>query len=158
MRLRAVKQLTKCAYMLSRFSHVRLFVTPWTVAHQAPLSLGFSMQEYRSGLPCPPLGDLPYPGIEPSLCLLHWRVGSLPLAPPGKPKLPNALSLNIMDFPCSSVGKASASNVGDLGSIPGSGNSPGEANGSPLQYSCLENPMDKGSWQATVGITRDLVL
>ena len=53
------------ACMLSCFSCVRLFVTPWTVAHQAPLSMGFSRQEYWSGLPCPPPGDLPHPGIEP---------------------------------------------------------------------------------------------
>ena len=52
-------------------------------------------------------------------------------------------------LPCSEV-KASASNVGDLGSIPGSGRSPGEENGNPLQYSCLENPMDRGTWWATV--------
>ena len=45
--------------------------------------------------------------------------------------------------------KAPAYNVGDLGLIPGLGRSPGEGNGSPLQYSCLENPMDKGAWQAT---------
>ena len=51
--------------MLSHFSHVQLFVTPWTVACQAPLSMGFSKQEYWSGLPCPPPGDLPNPGTEP---------------------------------------------------------------------------------------------
>ena len=45
--------------------------------------------------------------------------------------------------------KVSASNAGDLGSIPGSGRSPGEGNGNPLQYSCLENPMDGEAWQAT---------
>ena len=44
---------------------VQLFATPWTVAHQAPLSMGFSRQEYWSGLPYPPPGDLPNPGIEP---------------------------------------------------------------------------------------------
>ena len=49
-----------------------------------------------------------------------------------------------------SDGKESTYNVGDLGSIPGSGRSPGEWNGNPLQYSCLENPMDRGAWQATV--------
>ena len=49
-----------------------------------------------------------------------------------------------------SDGKASAYNAGDLGSIPGSGRSPGEGNGSPLQYSCLENPMDGGAWWTTV--------
>ena len=52
------------ACMLSHFSSLQLFVTPWTVAYQAPLSKGFSRQEYWSGLPCPPPGDLPDPGIE----------------------------------------------------------------------------------------------
>ena len=53
-------------------------------------------------------------------------------------------------FPIGSVHKESACNAGDLGSIPGSGRSPGEGNGNPLQYSCLENPMDRGTGQATV--------
>ena len=50
--------------MLSHFSHVQLLVTPWTVARQAPLSMGFSRQEHWKGLPCPPSGNLPNPGIE----------------------------------------------------------------------------------------------
>ena len=50
------------------------------------------------------------------------------------------------DFPGGSEGKVSAYNVGDPGSIPGSGRSPGEGIGNPLQYSCLENPMDRGAW------------
>ena len=54
------------------------------------------------------------------------------------------------DFPGGSGGKASAYNAGDPGLIPGSGRSPGEGNGTPLQYSCLENPMDRGVWWATV--------
>ena len=58
-------------------------------------------------------------------------------------------------FPDGSDGKESASNAEDLGSIPGLGRSPGEGNGYPLQYSCLENPMDRGAWRATVrGIAR----
>ena len=58
-------------------------------------------------------------------------------------------------FPRSSDGKEPACNAGDLGSIPGSGRSAGEGNGNPLQYSCLENPMDKGAWWAMVhGVTR----
>ena len=74
--------------MLSRFRCVRLFATVWTVAHQAPLSMGLSSQEYWSGLPCPPPGDLPDPEIElisyvHLLCPLHWQTHSLPLAPPG---------------------------------------------------------------------------
>ena len=57
--------------------------------------------------------------------------------------------------PRSSIGKESACSAGDLGSIPGSGRSPGERNGNPLQYSCLENPMDRGVWQATAhGVAR----
>ena len=55
-----------------------------------------------------------------------------------------------MRFPGGSDSKEFACNVGDPGSIPGSGRSPGEGNGSPPQYSCLENPMDGGVWQATV--------
>ena len=53
-----------CACVLSHFSHVGFFVIAWTVALQAPLALGFSRQEYWSGLPCPPPGDLPDPGME----------------------------------------------------------------------------------------------
>ena len=53
-------------------------------------------------------------------------------------------------FPYGSAGKESACNGGDLGSIPGSGRSPGKGNGNPLQYSCLENSIDRGAWWATV--------
>ena len=56
---------TKSACVLSRFSLVLRSVTPWTVAHQAPLSMGFSRQEYWSGLPCPPPGDLSNTVIKP---------------------------------------------------------------------------------------------
>ena len=52
-----------------------------------------------------------------------------------------------MGFPGGSDGKESACNAGDLGSIPGSGRSPGEGIGNPLQYSCLENPMDREAWR-----------
>ena len=61
-------------------------------------------------------------------------------------------------LPDDSVGKKSASNAGDPGSIPRSGRSPGEGNGNPLQYSCLENFMDRGAWQATVhGVTKSQI-
>ena len=56
----------------------------------------------------------------------------------------------MVGFPGGSEVKASACNAGDLGSIPGLGRSPGDGNGNPLQYSCLENPMDGGAWWATV--------
>ena len=61
----------------------RLFVTPWTVTHQAPLSMGFSRQEYWSRLPFPSPGDLPKPGIEPRSPAL--QVDVLTSEPPGKP-------------------------------------------------------------------------
>ena len=61
----------KAACLISLFSPVRLFATPWTLAHQAPLSMGFSRQEYWSGLPCPPPGDLPNPGVEPMTPQTH---------------------------------------------------------------------------------------
>ena len=70
--------------MPSHFSHVQLFVTQWTVACQASLSMGFSRQEYWSGLPFPTPGDLPKPGTEPpSLMSPALQVGSLLLVLPG---------------------------------------------------------------------------
>ena len=72
--------------MLSRFSRVWLFVNLWTVACQAPLSIVIFQARILVWLPCPPLGDLPDPGIEPVslLCLLHRQTGPLPLVPPEK--------------------------------------------------------------------------
>ena len=74
------------ARLFSHFSHVWLFVTTWTVVHQAPLTMGFFRQEYCSGLPCPPPGDLPDPGIKPtSPASLVLQADSLTTEPPGKP-------------------------------------------------------------------------
>ena len=64
-------------------SRVRLFVTPWTTAYQAPQSMEFSRQEYWSGLPFPCAGHLPNPGIEPGSPAL--QADALPSEPPGKP-------------------------------------------------------------------------
>ena len=80
--LRTATMGTAC--MLRHFSCFGLFSTPWTVACQAPLSMGFSRQEYWSGLPSPPPGDLPDPGIEARSSAL--RADSLPSEPPGKPE------------------------------------------------------------------------
>ena len=78
------RDLGSIACMLNHFSGVRLFPTLWTVAHQAPLSVGFFRQEHWSGLPRLPPRGLPDPGIESTLL----AGGSLPLVPPGKPCLP----------------------------------------------------------------------
>ena len=66
-------------------SHVQLFVTPWTVAHHAPLSMQFSRKKYWSGLPFPSPGNLQDPGIEPASLAFKLAGGFLTPAPPGKP-------------------------------------------------------------------------
>ena len=77
------KVLTVVWSEVKSLSHVQLFGTPWTVVHQVPLSMGFSRQEYWSGLPFPSPGDLPNPGIEPGSPAL--QADALPPEPPGKP-------------------------------------------------------------------------
>ena len=98
--------------VLSRFCLVQFFVTLWALAFQVPLPMGFSRQQYWSGLPFPPPEDFSDPETELSflICLLHWQIGFL-----------------------------IASATWD-----------GEGNGTPLQHSCLENPMVGGTWWATV--------
>ena len=115
--------LTLQLLLFSREVISNYFAILWTVAHQAPLSRGFSRQEYWSGLPCPPQGDLPNPGIEPRFPTLQ-------------------ADFFLLVFPCGSAGKESSCNAGDLGSIPGLGRSPGEGKGYTLQCSGLENSMD----------------
>ena len=77
-----IYNISMCARMLSCCSGIQLFATLWTVAYQAPLSMGFSRQEYWSGLPCPPPGHLPNPVIEPRSPAL--QADSLPVELPGK--------------------------------------------------------------------------
>ena len=148
------------ACMLSHFSHVWLFVTLWTVARQAPLFMGFSRQEYWSGLLCPSPGDFPDPGIEFASPMSPASIDGFPGNSAGKKKIHlqcrrprfnswvgkfpwrrDRLPIPIfLGFPGGSDGKESTSNAGDLGLIPGLGRSSGGGHGSPLQYSCLENP------------------
>ena len=73
--------LSGCCAVLYRCCHVQFFAAPWTEAHQTPLSMGFSRQEYWSRLPCPPPGDLPNPGIKPASILSPaLQADSLPLS------------------------------------------------------------------------------
>ena len=67
-----------CVAFVYWLNHVHLFCDPWTVACQAPLSIGFPRQEYWSGSPCPPPGDIPHPGVK--LVFLAWQADSLPLS------------------------------------------------------------------------------
>ena len=113
-------------------SRVRLFAVPWTAAYQVPPSMGFSRQEYWSGCNC----------------LLHIFSS----------KQMNKQTQEVKCFrdiyPVTGPhqwlsGKESTCNAGDTGSIPRSGRYPGGEYGNPLQYSCLENAMDRGAWQAS---------
>ena len=79
----SVKEHLGCFCVLKSLSRVQLFATPWTVAYQAPPSMGFSRQEHWSGLPFLSPGDLPKPGIEPGSPAL--QTDALPSEPPGKP-------------------------------------------------------------------------
>ena len=91
--------------------------------------------------------------------VLAWRIpgtgepGGLPVCGVAQSRtrlMRRSSSRESLHFPGVASGKESACNAGAPGSIPGSGRSPGEGNGNPLQYSCLENLMDRGAWQATV--------
>ena len=126
-----------------------LFFHPVSVTHLSPcftLSLFLLPQSSLSSASLMYLVLPRFPQIFPG----HWQ--ALP------EKLTLAKQEQLMSnrgFPGGANGEKSACNVGDLGSIPGSGRSPGEGHGNPLQYSCLENPMDRGAWQATFsGVTK----
>ena len=166
-----------CVCSAQLLSRVQLFVTPWTVARQAPLSMGVSRQKYWNGMPFPPPRHLPNP--ESNLCLLqflhcrqilyHWVtwkdlimyvhsanttiyiINLIPLIPKyyhdatwASTTWASQVVLVVNNPP------ANAGDIRDMGSIPGSGRSPGGRHGNPLQYSYLENPRDRGAWTATV--------
>ena len=97
-------------------------MTLWSVARQAPLSMGFSKQEYWTGLPFPLPGHFPDSRIKPL----------------------SLVSPTLAGFPCSSVDKGSAYSAGDPGSMPGLGRSFGEGNDNPLQHSCLKQRRPRG--------------
>ena len=122
------------------------------LSHQFPLSAVFSRLEYQSRLPFPSSGDLPDPGIEPTSPAL--QADALTFEPPGKPFLghskPKSQICSIWVSQVALEVKNPPASEGDADSIPRSGRSPEGGHGNPLQYSCLENPMDSGAWQATV--------
>ena len=123
--------------MLSQFSRVQLFATPWTVDHQTLLSMIFSRQEYCNGLPCPLPKDLPDTGIK--------------LVSPVAPALAGGFFTTSatseayihIGFPGGPVVKNLPANAGNMGLIPKLGRVPEEGNENTLQESCLENPMVK---------------
>ena len=159
--------------VLSRFSHVRLFVSLWTVTHQASLSMGFSRQEYCSGLSYPPPGDFPVPGIKPMLLISPALAGGFFTTNLGSLLISDfEYPTYLLPFCMSSLGKCmikifACFLIGCVFLVLR------EFffmfyilsfyqcickylyNGTPLQYSCLENPMDGGAWWAAVhGVTK----
>ena len=162
-------------YLLCCFSCVRLFVTLWTVAHQALLSMGFSRQ-YWSGLPCPPPGNLPNSGVKPASLTSPALAGRFLTTSTTWEALKNVtlsncpldvgsiyiftISMSCFLTPAAEeimkvwslliTWEGSSCQCRGCGLIPRPGRSPGEGNGYPLQYSCLENPMDRAAWQAAV--------
>ena len=94
------------------------------------------------GLQIPSPGDLPDPGIKPASPVFAGGFFTTQL--PGKPESSSQVALVVKDL------IANAGDIRDVGSIPGLGSFPAEGNGNPLQYSCLENPMDRRAWRTTV--------
>ena len=124
--------------MLSHFSRGWLTVTLWTTAHQSPLSMEFSRQEYCSGLPFPPPGDLPDPGIElVSLVSPAWAGRFFTASATWEAQKTSTGVLIILFFQFYS----------DFNFVIEDRytTQPGEGNGTALQYSCLEPPMDGGA-------------
>ena len=138
-------------------------MTPWTVARQAPLGLPWDYPSKNTGAGCHFLlrGIFSTQGLNPCLlCLLHCRQilyllshwGSLSYTSIYKATciLKPLKNTDAEDFPGGPVVKNPPANAGDMGSVAGSGRSPGIGNGNLLQYSCLENPIDREAWWATV--------
>ena len=131
-------------------SHVRLLAIPRTAAYQAPLSMGFSRQEYWSRVPLPShlgyLGSIPRQRTK--ISIQDYSLFSFEI---------KIVLVFFLGFLSGSVVKnplANSEDARDTGFVPGSGRSPGIGNGNPLQYSCLKNSRDRGVWWATVhGVT-----
>ena len=138
--------------MLSCFSPARLFVILWTIAHQAPLTMGFSRHEYWSGSPCPPHGDLPVLGIKPmSRKSLVLQAGSSQVTgatwEAQQCVLKKILLFTICKFFCCSVAKSCLTLCDRMNcSMPSFPILHYLFEFAQTQYSCLENPMDGGAW------------
>ena len=128
-------------------SHVRLLATPWTAAYQAPPSMGFSRQEYWSGVPLSSLNICT--SISQMRKQRHRIQATCSRSPTGRAQIWTQVLLSV-GFPGGSDGKESPCNAVDWNSIPGSGRTPGGGRGNSLHYSCLENPKNKRAWLATV--------
>ena len=114
----------------------------------------FFRQEYWSELPCPPPGDLPNPVVEPT-SLMSPTLASRCFTTSATLEAQNVTQFDFRQLknnhgaPDGAIVKNLPANTADTSLIPGSRRSPGGGNGNPLQYSCLENPMERGTWQDT---------
>ena len=136
-------------------SHVRLLATPWTAAYRAPLSMGFSRQEYWSGVPLPSLTHIYYLALyrkSPNSCSSLYQNIYFPeqYALVQETQVGRKTENKRRGLPCCSSGWESVLQRRRQGLIPRSGRSPAEGNGNALQYSYLGNPMDREAWRATV--------
>ena len=144
-------------------AHMLSHVIPWTSACRTPLSVDFSRQEYWSGLPFPS----PWSHILKGRMFVHSTSVIINIYTKVKEHERDSLvaqkvkvkvkesEVTVKESDSQRKLKESARNARDLDLIPGLGRPPGEGNGNPLQYSCQEDPMDRGAWQATVhGLTR----
>ena len=129
---------------------------PISVSCQAPLSMGFSRQEYWNGLPCPPPGDLPDSGIEATFpAAPALQLDSLPLSHQGSPVnrcivKDSPVAQRVMNPAVQETQKTQVQSLGQDGFL-------GAGNCNPPQYSSLESSMDRGAWQAIVhGVTKEL--
>ena len=118
-----------CVLMCDVFAHPRLVLALLEIMHLLGLAQCLNSKESACNAGDP--GSIPGSGRFPR-------------------RRDRLSTLVFLGFPGGSAGKESSCNAGDTGSIPGSGRSPGGGHGNPLQYSCLENPMDRGAWWATV--------
>ena len=129
-----------CAVSLS---YAHLFVAPWTVAHQAPLSMGFLQASILEWFTMLSFRGSSQPRDQAQASRIAGRFFTLWATR-------ESLIIMVAGFPGGSEGKEPACNARDLGSIPGLGRSPEEGNSYPLQYSCLENSKNRGAWWATI--------
>ena len=127
---------------------VTLFATPQTPP-QGPLSRGILQARVLEWVACPPPGDLPNPGIQLGLPHCRWILDQLSHQENQRRGFKSVWDSSQVEIVIKNP-PANARDTRDVGSVPRSGRSPVAGHGNPLQYSCLENPMDRGAWWATV--------
>ena len=138
--------------LIKRLTHNYIFPASLEISKDGETLGPSSPWQQSSGAkesPKCPLTPSPPSAYSPHLCERNESQTST-VIPSRAPKCTRFGVIFVWGFPSGSAGKESTGNAGDLGSIAGLGRSPGEGNGYPHRYSCLENPVDRGAWQATV--------